>query len=189
MKLVTSPDDPRLAELSRLLESVFADPNTVLGLDRLQAFVRADPSAARRRFSVLVAVDAARDTVIGGSVFSYVPKSNCGFSEYIVADSTRRGTGLGRRLFERRKALLDEQARAYGHPACGGLFIEADNPDRTPADLVDAERETALDPRERLRLFDHLGFRKVDVPYVQPPLGNGKQPIAYLDLLFASWRQ
>ncbi|HEV7662293.1 MAG TPA: hypothetical protein VGQ62_02065, partial [Chloroflexota bacterium] len=114
---------------------------------------------------------------------------NCGFSEYIVADSTRRGTGLGRRLFERRKALLDEQARAYGYPACSGLFIEADNPDRTPADLVDAERETALDPRERLRLFDHLGFRKVDVPYVQPPLATGKQPIAYLDLLFAPWRQ
>ena len=44
-----------------------------------------------------------------------------------------------------------------------------------------------MEARERLRLFDHLGFRRVDVPYVQPALAADKQAIDYLDLLFAPW--
>jgi hypothetical protein len=50
------------------------------------------------------------------------------------------------------------------------------------------EAETALEGWARLRLFDHLGFRRVDVPYVQPPLAPDKQPIDYMDLLFAPWQ-
>jgi GNAT superfamily N-acetyltransferase len=187
LRLVTSPDDPHLVAFSHLLDNVFPDPNMVLGLDRLQAFVRADPSAATRRFFVLVALDQASDMVVGGSVFSYVRSTNCGFSEYIVTDRTARGMGLGRRLFDRRKAILDSAAHEQGHPACEGLFIEADNPERTPPDLIEAERQTALDARERLRLFHHLGFRKVQLPYIQPPLAPDKAPIDYLDLLFAPW--
>ncbi len=103
-------------------------------------------------------------------------------------DRPARGTGLGRRLFEARKEVLDEAARQDGHDGCRGLFIEADNPLRLPADLAAVERETALDAWERLRLFDHLGFRRVDAPYVQPPLAPDKEPIEYLDLLFAPWR-
>ena len=47
--------------------------------------------------------------------------------------------------------------------------------------------DNAAKARERLRLFDHLGFRRVDVPYVQPALAADKQAIDYLDLLFAPW--
>ena len=169
------------------MERVFADPNTVLGLDRLSSFLSADPRSAGRRFHVLVAIDSS-DHVVGGSVFSYVPRSNCGFSEYILSDPAARGVGLGRQLFDRRKAILDADARELGQQRCRGLFIEADNPERTPEAFVAAERETALDARDRLGLFDHLGFLRVDVPYVQPPLAPGKQPIDYLDLLFAPWQ-
>jgi hypothetical protein len=187
LREITAPDDPHLAGLSRLMERVFADPNTVLGLDRLAAFLSADPQPSRRHFHVLAALDGS-DHVVGGSVFSYVPRSNCGFSEYIVSDASMRGVGLGRRLFDRRKAILDADARERGQQRCRGLFIEADDPERTPEAFVVAERHTALDPSERLRLFDHLGFLRVDVPYVQPPLAPGKQPIDYLDLLFAPWQ-
>ena len=30
-------------------------------------------------------------------------------------------------------------------------------------------------------------FRRVKVPYIQPPLATNKQPIDYMDLLFAAW--
>ena len=127
------------------------------------------------------------DTIVGGTIFSYVTRSNCGFSEYIVADAANRGMGLGRRLFDARKAVLDAEARRRGQEQCNGLFIEVDDPERTPPDLLEAERETALDASQRLRIFAHFGFRRVDVAYVQPPLGPGKQAIDYLDLLFAPW--
>jgi len=188
LKQIESPDDPDLARLSALMDVTFADPNIVLGLDRMQEFLAANRPGAARRFCVLVANDPVRDGVLGGSVFSYVARSGCGFSEYIVVDRPARGMGLGRLLFDARKEVLDKEARRDGHGACYGLFIETDNPLRLPADLAAIERETAMEAWERLRLFDHLGFRRVDVAYVQPPLAPDKQPIDYLDLLFAPWR-
>jgi GNAT superfamily N-acetyltransferase len=185
IELIDSPEDPRLLELSALMNMTFADPNTVLGVERLGEFLAANGPAARRRFCVLVAT--RNGAVVGGSVFSYVVRSNCGFSEYLVADRAVRGTGIGRQLFDARKEVLDGEARRFGHAACRGLFIEVDSPDRTPPELRAAERETALDEWDRLRLFEHLGFRRVEVPYTQPPLAPDKQPIDYLDLLFAPW--
>jgi GNAT superfamily N-acetyltransferase len=188
LKEIVSPDDPDLKDLSALMDVTFADPNIVLGLERLQEFLAANGPGAPRRFCILVATDSGRDgAVVGGTVFSYVVRSNCGFSEYIVVDRRAHGTGIGRLLFDARKNVLDADARRFGHDACHGLFIEADHPQRVPADFAAIERETALDAWERLRLFDYLGFRRVQVAYVQPPLAPDKQPIDYLDLLFAPW--
>jgi GNAT superfamily N-acetyltransferase len=184
LNLVTQPHDPRLVALAGLLARTFADPNSVLGLDRLQEFLSSDPHTFGREFRVLVAEDHP-NRVIGGSVFSYIPASNCGFSEYLVLERATRGQGLGRELFDGRGAILDELANRYGKVRCRGVFIEVDSPERTPRELLDAERASSMDARERLSVFAHLGFRKVDVPYVQPPLDPGKESVDYLDLLFA----
>ena len=188
LRQIESPDDPDLKDLWGLMNITFPDPNTVLGLDRMQEFLAANRPGAARLFCILVAIDPARDgAVVGGSVFSYVARSNCGFSEYMLADERVRGTGIGRLLFDARKEVLDTEARRLGHDACHGVFIEVDHPDRVPADVAALEHETALDGWQRLRLFDHLGFRRVDVAYVQPPLAPDKHPIDYMDLLFAPW--
>jgi hypothetical protein len=182
---LTDPADPRLARFAALLNATFPDPNSVLGLDRIQEFLRANRADSPRRFYVLVAEH--NTAVVGGTVFSYVARSNCGFSEYIVVGTALRGVGIGRGLFDARKALLDAEAQRHGAAHCRGLFIEVDNPERTPAGFVEAERQTALDPRQRLRIFDRLGFRRVDLAYVQPPLAPGKHAVDYMDLLFAPW--
>jgi len=185
---VADPASPRLEQVAHLLNTVFVDPDTVLGLDRIRAFLgaNAEPAAVGRTFFVLAAVGAG-DQVVGASLFSYVPASNCGFSEYILSHPSVRGQGLGRQLFEARKRRLETAAQATGQPGCHGLFIEATNPARTPPELLEAERETEMDAAERLRLFAHLGFRRVDYAYVQPPLGPGQAAVDYLDLLFAPW--
>jgi GNAT superfamily N-acetyltransferase len=189
LRQIQSAEDPDLRALSALMNATFPDPNTVLGLDRMQEFLTANEPTALRQFCVLVATDTQRSEhpVVGGSVFSHVVKSNCGFSEYILADHSVRGLGVGRRLFDRRKSVLDAQAHRQGQDGCHGVFIEVDNPERIPADLAELEGGTALDVRERLRIFDHLGFRRVEAPYVQPPLAADKVPIDYMDLLFAPW--
>lgn len=188
---LTRPDDPRLAALASLLQRTFSDPNSVLGLDRLQEFLAADPHAMGRSFHVLVGEDD-NGRVIGGSVFSYVPRANCGFSEYLVLEPEARGRGVGRMLFDRRRQILDDlaarrPAATSGALGCNGLFIEVDSPERSPPDMLAAERESAMDVHQRLRVFDHLGFRRVDLAYVQPPLGPNKAAVTYLDLLFAPW--
>lgn len=184
LRSITGADDPDLASMAALLHAVFPDQNTVLGLERLREFVaERNPG---RAFNMLIVKD--NDVVVGCTVFSYVPASNCGFSEYIAVSQAIRGGGTGRRLFDARREVLDRRARTAGYEACNGLFIEADNPRRVPPELLERERQTAIDAQERLRVFAHLGFRRVDVAYVQPPLGVGKEPVSYMDLLFAPWR-
>jgi len=187
LKQIDNPDDPQLAEVHTLLAETLADPNTVLGLDRLREFLAVNRPGAARQFYVLVSTGAT-EKIVGATVFSYVVASNCGFSEYIVTSRDVRGSGVGRQLVDGRAALLDTAAREHGlGKTCRGIFIEVDNPDRTPADLLAQERETALDARERWRIFDHLGFRRLDLAYVQPPLGDGKTAVDYMDLMFLAW--
>jgi GNAT superfamily N-acetyltransferase len=181
---ITHPDDPRLSDLAALLERTFADPNSVLGLDRLREFLSGHTREPSREFHVIVAQNRDTADVVGLSIFSYVPKSNCGFSEYLVVDHHLRGQGQGRALFDRRKTVLDAAAARRGHGACRGLFIEVDSPWRTPRALLDAESFDAMD---RLRVFGHLGFRRIAIAYVQPPLAPGKAPVNTMDLLFAPW--
>jgi hypothetical protein len=187
IRRLADPLDPGLAGLARLLQASFADPDTVLELDRMQAFLTQPPAETNRHFRVLVAKDGG--AVVGGSIFSYVPSTNCGFSEYLVVRKQRHGEGLGRRLFDARKTMLNELAREAGQDSCHGLFIEADSPERTPPHLQAREREMAMDAVTRLAVFAHLGFLRVELDYVQPPLGPGKQPVTYLDLLFAPWAE
>jgi GNAT superfamily N-acetyltransferase len=185
---IVNPGDPALVALSELLHATFADPDTVLELDRIQRFLSesSDPGdETRRQFYVVVA--EAGDVLVGGTIFSYVPATNCGFSEYLVARQDRRGQGIGRLLFDARRTILTGAARSLGHVAARGLFIEADNPQRVPHDLLERERSTALDAETRLHLFAHLGFWRVDLAYAQPSLGPAKEPVTYLDLLFAPW--
>ena len=182
---LTDPDDADLESVAALLLAVFPDPNTVLGLDRLLEFL--GQSSHERVFNVLAAKES--DRLVGCAVFSYVPVSNCGFSEYIAVTKNARGGGLGRKLFDARRGLLDQHARATGRDACRGLFIEADSPARVPTELLKQERTTAIDAEERLRVFAHFGFKRVDIQYVQPPLGYGKEAVTYLDLLFAPWAE
>jgi GNAT superfamily N-acetyltransferase len=194
IRRLVDPDDPAVGDFSELLHATFGDPDTVLELERMQDFLARAHAPQQplhpygdRVFSIIVGEhDGA---VLGGALFSYVPATNCGFSEYLVARKAQHGHGLGRRLFDARRAILDAQARQAGQAACRGLFIEADNPGRTPPDVLAQERQTAIDAAMRLRIFAHFGFWRVDMAYVQPPLGQDKEPVTYLDLLFAPWSE
>lgn len=180
---LTDPADPDVSRLAQLMLATFADPNIVLSEDRLKEFTGlVEPD---RSFHVLVAKDGG--AVVGGVVFSFVVPSLCGFSEYLVVHRDYRRQGVGRALVEARKELLDRRARERGAPGARGVFIEVENPERTPPEFLERERETALDAWDRWRVFHRLGFLRVDVPYVQPPLGPDKRPVDYMDLLFCPW--
>jgi GNAT superfamily N-acetyltransferase len=187
LREIADPDDSDLIGVARLLATTFADPNTVLDLDRLREFVSLNRSGGARRFHVLVASEPGGDGLIGATVFSYVGASNCGLSEYIVVSKPARGRGTGRLLFDERRAVLDRDARLHDRERCHGLFIEVDHPEHTPPELLEAEQETALDAWQRWRIFDHFGFRRVDLAYVQPPLADAKTAVDYLALMFLPW--
>jgi hypothetical protein len=181
---VTRPDDARLDDLADLLMRTFQDPNSVLGADRIREFLSDNAQKNERQFCVLVAEADDGSGLVGCSVFSYVVRSNCGFSEYLVVERSERHLGLGRALFDRRRSRLDAEAARHGRTTCHGLFIEADSPARIPPELLATE---SMDTTERLRMFRHFGFRRVSMAYVQPPLATDKAAVDHMDLLFAGW--
>lgn len=181
---IRHPDDPHLPALHRLMAQLFVDPNLVFALDRLQEFV-SHARSPDRCFHILTA--RREDELLGGTIFSYLPGSACGFSEYVMLAEGARGRGLGRALFEERRRILDADAATCGQSRCAGLFIETESPVRTPPAILAQEAAVSLDPWERWRIFAHLGFRRCDCPYVHVPLGPGQAPVDYLDLLFAPW--
>lgn len=183
-KEVVDPADRHIDDFAVLLRTTFADENICLSSERMREFLPALPGP-ERSFYLVVLLAGAR--VPGGTLFSCSVATGAGFSEYMVLSPQLRGQGISRRLFEYRRQVLDRQARHFGHPRAPGLLIEVENPERTPAEYVARERESAMDVVERPRYFSHLEYLRLDFDYVQPPLGQGQAPVEYLDLLFHPW--
>ncbi|BDG62424.1 GNAT family N-acetyltransferase [Caldinitratiruptor microaerophilus] len=181
LKEVKDPGDPDILRFRELMVGAFADPNMIADPDQLTAWVR-DRDGGGRRFHLLVVRVGGQ--VAGGTLFSYVPETNVGFSEYIIVAPAYRGHGLARLLFQRRLTILEWDARLKGKPPIRGIFIEVAHPMRLPPELYEADRRMAVDPVERRRIMHHFGFRQLDLEYNQPPLTQDREPVSYLDLLF-----
>jgi GNAT superfamily N-acetyltransferase len=180
---VTHPTDPAILGYASLLRQTFADKNLCLPAYRMEEFL-ADPGPERTAH-LLVLEEGGQ--VVGGTFFSCSAHTGAGFSEYLILAPTHRGGGYSRRLIEARQAVLDEAARGFGFERCPGLFIECESPARTPSEVAERERLTAMDLVERRRYFHHIGYRQVDVAYRQLPLCPQRVALDYLDLFFFAW--
>lgn len=176
---MTDPADPDVAAWHRLLARVFANPDFVLPLEHLHGFLR----TGRRPDWVghCLALKAA-GRVAGGSLFRYLPATNCAFSGYLFLDPDLRQHGYGRRIVEERRRMLQADARAHGHDDLDALFIDVVAPDRMAPEAYARERRT-MDPRERRVFMARMGFHKLDMPFFQLPLGEGQHEVPWVDLL------
>jgi GNAT superfamily N-acetyltransferase len=104
--------------------------------------------------TVRIALDDAGD-ILGGIVSELYPRSRCGLITYLVVAPRARERGLGRQL-------LDEAARSLYDAGAIAVLGEVNDP-----------RVHGESARPRLERFQRWGARKLDVPYVQPSLGEG----------------
>lgn len=97
--------------------------------------------------------------VIGGCINDFYPA--CGSIEtiYLVVDERYRNRGIA-------KMLLDE---TYDRDDVVDMYVEVDNPE-----LI-GDSESSIDPKTRIEIYNKLGFRSIDVEYVQPPLDDGME--------------
>lgn len=93
--------------------------------------------------------------IVGGITYELYPRSQCGLVTYMVVAPDARARGLGRRL-------LGDATRALYAGGARAVFGEVNDP-----------RMHGEAARPRLDRFLRWGAQRVDVPYVQPSLGDG----------------
>lgn len=114
-----------------------------------------------------VVVSAEGDRIDGGVVFERYPRSDVALITYLVVAAHARRAGLGERLLARARAEL-----------AGARLVVGEVHD--PAHAGDPAAA-----RARIAWFARRGGRVLDVRYVQPDLGFGRDPhlrlIAFTD--------
>lgn len=114
--------------------------------------------------------------VTGGAAFEYYPKSGAGLLTYIAIDETQRKKGLAGLLLREAVRILHAEARRAGRPLAA-VFAEANDPSETPPE------QDVMSPADRLAIFQRMGWKWLDLDYVQPALRDGKERVRNLLLL------
>ncbi len=124
----------------------------------------------------LIVARDGRGRVAGGHIAEYFRESGVALGTYVAVRPDARRGGLARALLARGIEAVTADAREGGRPAPIVLW-EVEDPSLAPIG------PGSIDPWTRLRAIASLGFRRVDTPYVQPPLGPGKRPADWLWLV------
>ena len=108
------------------------------------------------RTDMILCIDGS--SVASGIISDYYPECQSIEPIYLVTNEKYRGKGLARILFSELFSL---------YPETLDMYLESDNPS-----LVSPE-ESAIDPETRIKIYEKLGFRKMNITYIQPPLAPG----------------
>ena len=144
---------------------------------------------------VAVARDAASGEMLGGVNFLATGMDNIAGHprvsvalNYLFVETRARGKGLSRALLVAVARLANRAVGTGGEDAWPAIFIEQNDPLlMSPEDYALDSRRSGTDQVDRLRIWNRLGARLVDFPYLQPALSASHQPdrtLAYAAVQF-----
>ncbi|NUM55319.1 MAG: GNAT family N-acetyltransferase [Candidatus Hydrogenedentes bacterium] len=167
---ITSVDDPFFAKMHALMQRVFP-ADEVLEFDLWKGPLKDDG------LRVCVAVHGGG--VVGATEYRYYPDLNVAMTDFTIIG--REGLGVGRYLYLKRKADLEQWARRYNKTPLG-MFAEIYDPYRAEKYAFGGIKP--MDPYVRREVLSHLGYKRLDFPYVHPSWTNAGGAVSELDLCF-----
>ncbi|WP_341277855.1 GNAT family N-acetyltransferase [Paenibacillus sp. FSL H8-0537] len=168
---ITSIDDPYFAELHKLLQTIFP-PEEVLAYELWREPLE------EAGIHVYVAVEDGK--VVGSTEYRYYPELRVAMTDFTIIGQA--GKGIGRFLLRAREKDLARLAEQSGTESIG-MFAEIYNP---------YEREeqhafggvTPMNPFVRREVLSHIGYNRLDFPYVHPSWDHEGQAVTGLQLSF-----
>ena len=159
----------QVSHFKKLYEKSFPDPDEredfELILTRIsESTFRDDPKA----FLVL--------SRHGGMVVEYYFSSNAVLITYIAVGSDNRKKGEASLLLKQGVSEILDIIEEAVDKKPAAVFFEVNNPNKINAD------QDSINPWGRLRFFEKLGAKLIDIPYVQPSLGGNRNRVANLFL-------
>lgn len=167
---IYSQDDPSFLPLMELyVESFPRDEREPIASFARRVSPLADNRRSTNCRSHLLAVEDG-EQVIGMRQCHFDPASGLGFFVYIAIDQRYRMRGLGTRLLDFSRALLELDAMGTS-TQCRAILFECER-------VCDATTEAdRVFRQDRLKYFAKRGGRVVSGTYVQPPNAPGLQPV------------
>ncbi|MGG0717260.1 GNAT family N-acetyltransferase [Robertmurraya massiliosenegalensis] len=167
---ITSIDDPLFTQMHQLMQDIFP-PEEVLEFDLWKEPLE-DPG-----IRVFVAVHEGQ--VVGATEYRYYEDFNVAMTDFTIIGQA--GLGIGPFLANKRAADLKALAEANGKELFG-MFAEIYDPYRV--DHYEFGGVKPMDPYVRREVLSHLGYRRLDFPYVHPSWNNDGEAVEGLDLSF-----
>ncbi|WP_219837508.1 GNAT family N-acetyltransferase [Paenibacillus sp. R14(2021)] len=166
---IQSIDNPLFAKLHELMKNIFP-PEEVLAFDKWRAPLE-DPS-----LHVYVAVHEGE--VVGTTEYRYYPKLRVAMTDFTIVG--RPGLGIGRFLMRSRAKDLEKLAEQSGTVSLG-MFAEIYDP-------VQASHTFGgiypMSPYVRREVLSHIGYMRLDFPYVHPSWEEDGSAVGGLNLSF-----
>ncbi|WP_438444822.1 GNAT family N-acetyltransferase [Gorillibacterium sp. sgz5001074] len=170
---ITSIDDPNFAAMHRLMQEVFP-PEEVLEFS-----LWAEP-LKDEGLRVYAAVHEGQ--VVGATEYRYYPDMEAAMTDFTIIG--RDGLGVGPFLARNRQKELNDWAARSGRRLTG-MFAEIYNPYLIGAHEFGGVK--AMNPFVRREVLAHLGYRKLDFPYVHPSWQGDGEAVGELDLCFLAY--
>lgn len=167
---ITSIEDPLFAKMHQLMKDVFP-PEEVLAFDLWKEPLE-DPG-----IRVFVAVH--QGNVVGATEYRYYEDFNVAMTDFTIIG--KPGLGIGRFLLKSRQEDLLALAAQNGKELFG-MFAEIYDPYRVEHHEFGGVKP--MDPYVRREVLSHMGYKRLDFPYVHPSWNNDGEAVEGLDLCF-----
>ncbi|RTR33992.1 GNAT family N-acetyltransferase [Robertmurraya yapensis] len=167
---ITNINDPLFVQMHELMKDIFP-PEEVLEFE-LWAEPLEDPG-----IRVFVAVHEGK--VVGATEYRYYEDFNVAMTDFTIIGQA--GLGIGPFLANKRAEDLKALAEANGKELFG-MFAEIYDPYRVGHHEFGGVKP--MDPYVRREVLAHLGYRRLDFPYVHPSWNNDGEAVEGLDLSF-----
>ncbi|MGM0889182.1 MAG: GNAT family N-acetyltransferase [Bacillota bacterium] len=167
---ITNIDDPLFKQLHQLMQDVFP-PEEVLEFDLWKEPLE-DPG-----IRVFVAVHNRK--VVGATEYRYYEDFNVAMTDFTIIGQA--GLGIGPFLANKRLEDLIYLASINGNRLYG-MFAEIYDPYRV--EHYEFGGVKPMNPYVRREVLSHLGYKRLDFPYVHPSWNNDGEAVIGLDLCF-----
>lgn len=167
---ITTIENPLFAKMHKLLGEIFP-PEEVLEFELWKEPLE-DPS-----IRVFVAVH--EDEVVGATEYRYYPQWNIAMTDFTIIG--RPGLSIGRFLANNRQKDLNQLAQQNGKVLFGGFAEIYDPYEREDFEFGGVK---PMNPFVRREVLSHLGYQRLDFPYVHPSWKNDGEAVKGLDFCF-----
>lgn len=167
---ITNIVDPYFKQLHQLMGEVFP-PEEVLEFNLWKEPLE------DQDIRVFVAIE--NNKVVGATEYRYYKDFNIAMTDFTIIGQA--GLGIGPFLANKRLADLKALAAENGEELYG-MFAEVYDPYQV--DDYGFGGVKPMDPYVRREVLAHLGYKRLDFPYVHPSWNNDGEPVTGLDLCF-----